>query len=369
MEKSSALWEQGFLGQGVRIGHLDTGIDPHHLTGKLADFRYFDRHGYPQPTVAASDETGHGTQIADLIWQVAPQATLISAAVLESGHIVVRAIRGFVWLLAQRVDVICMAFGFAAGNPIFRPLLLAAEAAGITVVCPIGNRGAGYCLAPGDMPEVISVGAVDNAGRVPRFSGSAVDTWGRITKPDVLASGGDLAVSVAHPRTGSKLMQGTSAACAVVAGAVGLLRQAVPDAKPQAIKQALIATAQPLATEDQRRSVAGCIHLPAALAHLRTNKVLPPGSSSQRHAFFVDPQLVQDLQFVSTDSHLRMVMHLAPGAFANLTKSDNVRLIYSALDHQMVVADVPSPLLHRWIESAEAGILALSSPRAVRQLG
>ena len=55
-------WEQGVTGEGVRVGHLDTGVDGNHpaLQGRVVEFRHFDLDGYPVDDAPIADANGHG---------------------------------------------------------------------------------------------------------------------------------------------------------------------------------------------------------------------------------------------------------------------------------------------------------------------
>ncbi len=66
-------WQQGLTGAGVRVGHLDTGVDGSHpaLRGRVVEFVEFDSDGYPVPqaqvrTRAAMARTPQGSSTAGL---------------------------------------------------------------------------------------------------------------------------------------------------------------------------------------------------------------------------------------------------------------------------------------------------------------
>ena len=91
-----ACWQRGFTGAGVRVGHLDTGVDGCHpaLNGRIAAFAEFDPDGFPVRQAEPKDSGWHGTHIAGIIcgrpWEdtsigVAPAAELCSATVIEGG--------------------------------------------------------------------------------------------------------------------------------------------------------------------------------------------------------------------------------------------------------------------------------------------
>jgi subtilisin family serine protease len=66
------LWGQGLTGKGIRVGHLDTGVDGTHpaLEGAVTKFAEIDRTGRERPGVAAwdsDDRDRHGTHTAATI--------------------------------------------------------------------------------------------------------------------------------------------------------------------------------------------------------------------------------------------------------------------------------------------------------------
>jgi subtilisin family serine protease len=65
---ANATRDAGLRRAGVRVGHLDTGVDPNHpeLAGKIAAFAEFDASGNRVPNAQARDTTGHGTHTAGM---------------------------------------------------------------------------------------------------------------------------------------------------------------------------------------------------------------------------------------------------------------------------------------------------------------
>src|SRR5690349_17762841 len=100
-----ALWRRGLTGAGVRVGHLDTGVDGNHpaLAGRVAAFLETDDEGRAVPSAVPRDTASHGTHTAGILCGglldgeaigVAPGAQLYSAAVIDGGRNVVRILRG-----------------------------------------------------------------------------------------------------------------------------------------------------------------------------------------------------------------------------------------------------------------------------------
>lgn len=131
-----------------------------------------DPHRKPWPP---GTHWGHGTFIAGLLRQAAPQAQVLSMRVMDSaGHAddgaVVRALTWLYNTTAIRADFVLMAFGrqAAADDPTLHDLREAVAALagrGVTVVASAGNDGSDKPVYPaafaaGLGPNVVSVGAL-----------------------------------------------------------------------------------------------------------------------------------------------------------------------------------------------------------------
>ncbi len=291
-----ALWGSTLdtAGQGVKIGIIDSGIDPEH--------RFFDPSGYTMPAgfpkgqqrfttakiivarafapksatassarVAFSGrDSSHGTHVAGIaagnadtpsgqrrVSGVAPRAYLGNYKVFvqtDSGlspnansPAIVAAIEAAV---ADGMDVI----NFSGGEPEIEPsrdivarALDAAAAAGVVPVIAAGNDyndvGAGSVSSPANSARAISVGAVEISGSpVTRthaeFSSVGPTTISLRLKPDVAAPGVEVLSSV--PDNGWSEFSGTSMAAPHIAGAAALLRQRHQEWTVEQLKSALV---------------------------------------------------------------------------------------------------------------------------------
>ena len=183
-----------YSGRGVRVAVLDTGIDAGHpdLAGRVNLLMSADL-TQEQPHLA--DLCGHGTHVAGILAGngtcsegryrgVAPGVELISIKVFgQDGYAcsddIVAAVQ---WAIDQKVDIINYSSGYLPTIPAPWVWSLdpgpeefafsAAAKAGIIPIVAAGNDGPmnGTLASPAISPDVITVGAVDNWGRVSPYS-------------------------------------------------------------------------------------------------------------------------------------------------------------------------------------------------------
>ncbi len=248
--KAHKLWEKGFTGEGVLIGHLDTGVDGGHAVfrkGAIASFAEFDALGFQTQNTTAYDSEDHGTHTAATIAGrpvsgrrvgVAPGAALASAVVIEGGNVIARVLGGMDWAIGQGVKILNMSLGFPGYVEEFLGLTRVIRAQGILPVFAVGNEGAGTSRSPGNYHEALSVGAMSYKGRVADFSSSmrfkrAIDP----VVPDLVAPG--VGIVSAKPGKGYQEMDGSSMATPHISGLAALLWQAVPDASASDIESVI----------------------------------------------------------------------------------------------------------------------------------
>ena len=305
-----ALWGPTLdtAGQGVKIGIIDSGIDPDHpyfdpagytmppgfpkgqqrfTTAKVIVARSFvPKTGATAPSVRlafSEDDSSHGTHVAGIaagnadtpadgrrISGVAPRAYLGNYKVFvetddglspnANSPAIVAAIEAAV---ADGMDVI----NFSGGEPEIEPsrdivalALDAAAAAGVVPVIAAGNDyndfGAGSVSSPANSEGAIAVGAVEITGTKREhadFSSVGPTTISLRLKPDVAAPGVDVLSSVSGG--GWAEFSGTSMASPHVAGAAALLRQRHPAWTVEQLKSALVQSG--VDSVDERGRTAG----------------------------------------------------------------------------------------------------------------
>ena len=108
------LWDKGWTGEGILIGHLDTGVDTTHpaISGSVDAFAEFDAIGRSVANPQKTDSGFHGTHTAGIlvgkpyegaIFGVAPGAKLVTATVIEHGDTAARVIAGLEWCIGQGI--------------------------------------------------------------------------------------------------------------------------------------------------------------------------------------------------------------------------------------------------------------------------
>ena len=190
-------------GQGIKIGIIDTGIDNTHIifndegyeipdgfplgdmnftNNKIIVARVFTKNGDSIENSTPRDRNGHGTHVAScaagnlntlsplgLISGVAPNAYLGNYKVFTSDFTTLEQIIGALEACVEDdMDVVNLSLGSESYiNTLLDPEALAiknAIKAGVVVVAAAGNSGAPETIgAPGQIPEVITVGSLTNS--------------------------------------------------------------------------------------------------------------------------------------------------------------------------------------------------------------
>lgn len=275
--------KRGLMGAGVRIGILDSGVDPDHVEfeGKSIHFRAFAGSGAVLESVKAKDYHWHGTHVAGICSGrnvgIAPAADLSVAAVLtykgEDGGVfgyLAQILHGLNWLVQDAgtgdgVDIVNMSLGMRslAGSELLSlyDLCDLCREVGTLLVAAIGNsgeQGQGNHGYPARFDNVLSVGAVGRDGIIASFSdwGSAYKRSQPLTttKPDLCAPGVD--IFSAMPGNLYEAKSGTSMAAPIVSGVAALLAQKEPHllAEPQKVVEKLLASTKRLTESDQSHS-------------------------------------------------------------------------------------------------------------------
>ena len=280
---------EGYNGEGVLIGVVDTGIDSAHpdLAGQvIAEQDFTDSgsasDGFGHGTFVASEIAGTGVASAGAYAGVAPGAKLINARVLDSyGNGSDSAIvAGLQWAAEQGADVINMSLGAIQGYDdgssfISQAINQISRDFGTLIVVAAGNDGNSQTVeAPATADEAIAVGATYEDGSLAVFSSYGPRRGDGAVKPEILAPGSDTisgsGIMGAQAGTeGYMNAQGTSMATPLVAGAAALVKQADPSLDRTQIRAKLMASAQELPLSVFQQG-AGLLNIPAAIAQTVT---------------------------------------------------------------------------------------------------
>jgi serine protease AprX len=276
---ATSVWSGGDTGDGVNVAVLDTGIDPlPDFAGRLAGGVDLSGEGNP-----LHDSYGHGTFVAGLVAGngassageysgEAPGAGLVAVKVAgATGQTdLATVIAGVSWAVSNRsafdIGVLNMSLGYqpiasTALDPLDRAVDVAWNS-GIVVVTSSGNAGPfnGTVLSPGDDPQVITVGGLDDMATpaladdtMAPFSSAGPTSPDGWYKPDLVASGRSV-VSLRAPGStidtgfpsarigsGNFVGSGTSFSAGITSGAVALILAAHPSDTPSQVKAALLA--------------------------------------------------------------------------------------------------------------------------------
>ena len=155
------------LGRGVKVAVIDTGIDLTHAAfqGKLDTANakdYIDGDMSPQEVNGAtsgySEGYGHGTAVADIVLQIAPNATILPIRVLDSsGNGDTATIASAISYAADMgAKVINLSLGSSSPTSSINKAIQDVISRGVAVVCAAGNTGNTNVLYPAVTADTIS---------------------------------------------------------------------------------------------------------------------------------------------------------------------------------------------------------------------
>ncbi len=260
-----SVWQAGVTGKGIKVGIVDTGIDPNHpdFAGRIVQMKDFTGQG-------PNDNHGHGSHVAGIIGGtgaasggkykgVAPDCVYYTAKVLrgDGSGSTSDVMAGVEWAVQQGAQVVNLSLGSDGacdGTDALSVTCDAAMSKGAVMCIAAGNAGPGASTvgSPGCAKSVITIGATSKTDQIADFSSRGPTSDNRI-KPDVCFPG----VGIASCRASGTSMgtvidsnytraSGTSMATPHAAGACALLLQAKPSLTPQQIKDLLMSTAKNL---------------------------------------------------------------------------------------------------------------------------
>lgn len=275
------IHSQGLNGNGIRIGHIDTGISASakDVASKVIAWAEFNQAGEKiESTLHETNTSSHGTFTASILvgdtTGIAPGAQLLSALVLPGGYgSEEQVLAGLEWVIDPNGDgnlddgaqIINMSFGMPKSSEILSEAIRRIVSLGILPVSAVGNQSVFAVYFPAIMPEVIGVGATDQLDQViPQSSGATLQN-GEITiiKPDITAPG---YLIVGLDRNGNyQTLSGTSIATPQVAGAAAILLQQMPEQYPDDLKNFLLYSSRKAGSKEKNiRYGMGILNISAA---------------------------------------------------------------------------------------------------------
>ncbi|WP_407572899.1 S8 family serine peptidase [Deinococcus altitudinis] len=191
--ENSTLWKQLHLeeaqatatklGAGVKVAIIDTGIDPNHpaFVGSLApknewhDF-YGDDADPTDSGVPGQGGSGHGSNVAGIVLQIAPKATILPLRALgpDGGGDVLSIARAIDWAVARGSNIINLSLGSTERSQAIQDAILRANLMGVMVTASAGNENRNkldYPAADARLGSMtFSVGSVNGADVKSDFS-------------------------------------------------------------------------------------------------------------------------------------------------------------------------------------------------------
>ena len=231
------------LGQGIRVGVLDSGINSHEDFGE----RLLPGHNYTEDAVDENDTSdilGHGTRVAGLIAAAnergyigtAPGAMLVPLKVTDGKEVQINAVCRAIYggIDDYGCKVLNLSLGISEEYECLKEAIDYAAEKGVIIVAASGNDGTSTVYYPAGYDSVIGVGAVNQDETA--YSFSAHNSSVCVTAPgvQVRSTGND---------GGYTYCTGTSFSVPQVAGAAAVLLGLDPTLTPDQIVELMRITA------------------------------------------------------------------------------------------------------------------------------
>jgi subtilisin family serine protease len=227
-------------GRNVTVATLDTGVNANHpaIKDQLVP-GYNALTGSPD----ATDDNGHGTFVAGVISQVAPDASIMPVKVLNNlgQGTVADASEGIFWAVNHNARVINMSLGLYTNSILLQLSINYAQLHGDLVVASAGNSGTASKRYPAAYPGVIGVAATDSNNLKASFSNYGNNA--RVSAPGVH-------IYSAYYTGGYAYGDGTSFAAPQVAALAAQVWANTPNSPPTTVSSRILGNANSLAASD-----------------------------------------------------------------------------------------------------------------------
>ena len=235
-------FELGALGEGVRVGVLDSGVNPvPQLVDNLLPGCNYLEDGDEEDT---ADNYGHGTLVAALIAGqdeegyvgAAPGAEIVPLKITDGKGVTVSTVCRAIYGAIDDFDcdVLNLSLGINSDFQALREAVDYAAEQGVVVVAAVGNNGTVGRVYPAEYESVIGVGTLDETGEVHYHSNHNESVY--LTAPGVT-------VKTAGRSGGYVTATGTSFAVPYATAAVAVLLGLDPLLTPEDVAFLLAETA------------------------------------------------------------------------------------------------------------------------------
>jgi hypothetical protein len=245
--------KRGLTGKGVKVGVIDTGINPHYSLTIAGGYN-----GYNTSNSALRDTQGHGTACAGIIASkpallydfnarasgIAPDVELYSLKSTDDTHndnIIYTSgiIANLNWAITNKIDIINCSFGGSTDDASQRTAFQSASDAGIILVVSAGNSGttdttvdnvqypAKYAST---MANVVCVSAIDSNYQRSSWTGTPTQYSATGSSIMLCGFGNGVYTTWIQDTSGTfsntfSTFSGTSSACPCVTGIMALYKQ------------------------------------------------------------------------------------------------------------------------------------------------
>ncbi|MCL2089129.1 MAG: S8 family serine peptidase, partial [Oscillospiraceae bacterium] len=206
-------------GKDILIGVMDTGIDVNH-----SEFNNrIDGNGWNfvdnSSDIFNPETDAHGTGVAGIIAASAPGAKILPLKVIDGDHGYISDVLNAIdYAKSLGVQIINISFGTSENNFALKDAINNSD---MVFICAAGNAGESNKAYPAAfaLPNVISVGSVNNRGEISSFSSGG-------TEIDLYSPGEDIYTAAIN--NSYQYVDGTSFACAYVSSIAALIKESVP---------------------------------------------------------------------------------------------------------------------------------------------